>query len=586
MPSTTDAPTVFWWSRPPGAREWTLLGLILVATLWLRGHTFGPTVAESTGLALWPVLEGGSEPLDCDEAAYAYIGRELAEGRVMYRDLTENKPPLGYWLYATAVAVGGANEMTIRLLVVPFVLASLVLVHRIARTLAGPLAGLLAAVAFALMSTDPRLFGNGSNFEHFINFFTLVALASGVRALRPQPEAEGEPERRRASWVWWLLAGLAVGLAALVKQVAMLTLAALGWIAWRGEPRRGWGGLAALGMGVVTPMALALIVLAAQGALEDARADILEYGRMLANDVPAEPGQPPGWVRWLTGNSEPNKMWSDNGLPWPFGPSTYHTWWGGGSWPLWALSGPAWVWVAMARRRSPDASARHLVALATLTAWAQVVAPGLYWQHYYLLVVPCVAVVVGVLGGDSWRLLRRGTTWFSRLAAALSLAVCGVALAATGFILTRDYLLVPPAQVTARYKGGNQWIVLRDLGREWGERLRRAGIERPTLYNFGWQSPLFIYGDMDCPTRHFFADPVFKTFAPKGDPRVADRVARTLADLEANPPDLVVLGYVEGFPALRPWLAANYLPVPFGKMPALARVAWLRRDLTDRVQLD
>jgi len=97
---------------------------------------------------------------------------------------------------------------------------------------------------------------------------------------------------------------------------------------------------------------------------------------------------------------------------------------------------------------------------------------------------------------------------------------------------------------------------------------------------------LFIYGDMDCPTRHFFADPVFKTFAPKGDPRVADRVARTLADLEANPPDLVVLGYVEGFPALRPWLAANYLPVPFGKMPALARVAWLRRDLTDRVQLD
>ena len=33
----------------------------------------------------------------------------------MYRDLTENKPPLGYWLYTLAVALGGYNELTIRL---------------------------------------------------------------------------------------------------------------------------------------------------------------------------------------------------------------------------------------------------------------------------------------------------------------------------------------------------------------------------------------------------------------------------------------------------------------------------------------
>ena len=34
----------------------------------------------------------------------------------MYRDLTENKPPLGYWLYALGVALGGYNELAIRLL--------------------------------------------------------------------------------------------------------------------------------------------------------------------------------------------------------------------------------------------------------------------------------------------------------------------------------------------------------------------------------------------------------------------------------------------------------------------------------------
>ena len=46
-----------------------------------------------------------SEPLDCDEAAYAYIGRRLVAGDVLYRDLTENKPPLGYGIYAAGVAV-------------------------------------------------------------------------------------------------------------------------------------------------------------------------------------------------------------------------------------------------------------------------------------------------------------------------------------------------------------------------------------------------------------------------------------------------------------------------------------------------
>ena len=55
-------------------------------------------------------MAGASEPLDCDEAAYAYIGHRLLKGDVMYRDLTENKPPLGYWLYALAVALGGSTS--------------------------------------------------------------------------------------------------------------------------------------------------------------------------------------------------------------------------------------------------------------------------------------------------------------------------------------------------------------------------------------------------------------------------------------------------------------------------------------------
>ena len=99
----------------------------------------------------------------------------------MYRDLTENKPPLGYWLYTLAVAVGGYNELAIRLMPIPFVLATIALVWWIALRLGGPVSACLAAALFVLLSTDPYLFGNGANLEHFINFFAVASLALLIR---------------------------------------------------------------------------------------------------------------------------------------------------------------------------------------------------------------------------------------------------------------------------------------------------------------------------------------------------------------------------------------------------------------------
>ena len=136
---------------------------------------------------------GESEPLDCDEAAYAYIGHRVLRGDVLYRDLTENKPPLGYWIYTLAVAIGGYDELAIRIMPIPFVLATIAVVWWIALRLGGPGSACLAAGLIVLLSTDPYLFGNGSNLEHFINFFA-VAVAGDVHPRlgpRRSPVARG-----------------------------------------------------------------------------------------------------------------------------------------------------------------------------------------------------------------------------------------------------------------------------------------------------------------------------------------------------------------------------------------------------------
>ena len=202
-------------SKTASPPRWSIvvLLLILVVDVWYRAATFAPTITQATGLSLWPMATGASEPLDCDEAAYAYIGHRLLHGDVMYRDLTENKPPLGYWLYALAVALGGYNELAIRLLPIPAVLLTIALIWWIGWRLAGPLAACLAALLYALLSTDPYLFGNGSNMEHFMNLFSVASLALVIL---------GWNRNRR----WPLVAaGACLGAAALVKQIAILPAA-------------------------------------------------------------------------------------------------------------------------------------------------------------------------------------------------------------------------------------------------------------------------------------------------------------------------------------------------------------------------
>jgi len=515
--------------------RWSILVLIaiLVFDVWYRAHTFAPTVVEATGLRLWPASSGPSEPLDCDEAIYAHMGRRLLEGDVLYRDLTENKPPLGYWLYATPIALFGYNETAIRLFPIPYVLGTIAMLWWIGLRLSGPAAGCVAAALYAILSTDPYLYGNGSNLEHQMNFFSVASLAAMILAWT-----------RKAQWPI-ALAGVFVGAATLVKQVAVLPIVAYG-AAVLAIPAKGRAkDLAALALGFGLTLALAVLVLIAQGAGVSAYDDIIRFGRAMATDTLPEPGAPSAWVRWLTGNADPTGK-----LPSPFGNTNYLVWWAGGSWPLWLAAFPSVAHLAS----GPNGSAgRKLVAAWTVAACVQVVLPGLYWAHYYLLPTPGIAVAAAVTLADCLSGLRTKL----RLADLGGAVVVLAAILGTTFLQVRDYLLCPPQELTTRYKGGGQWVVLRQLGVELE---RRSKVwEHPTLYVWGWQSPLHFYGRLDGASRHLFVDNLLRDQAGRDHPLIKPRVEEILRDLRERPPTLIFAGYPP-FPELRSFLFENYLP--------------------------
>lgn len=540
---------------------WFLPALLLI---WWRGHTFGPVVLQSTGLKLWPVVSGRSEPLDCDEAAYGYMARRQAAGAVLYKDLTEYKPPGGYWFYAVAVAAGGASEMTIRLMVMPVLIVNLWLVGLILLKIANRTAALAGMILFLLLSTDPYVYGNGSNLEHLMNLCLAFSIFAAIQSRQSFYKNR-----------WILACGVAVGMAATVKQVCLLGLGPIGlYLILQMQPKpEKLQDLLLLAFGFAIPWFLAIALLAGQGALHEAWADVVQYSRALAANTPPDTNAPPGFYRWLTGNADPR-----NGrLPWPFGRTDWLVWWGTGCWPAYLIAVAAAAWGLFQQRTNPKRDEIRLIAISWLAAWAMIVLPGLYWQHYYMLLGPGAAMLVGLLLGQQVQTLNSSTKPGLKFQQAVSIGLIVACLLATCRIQIHDYLMVPPEQITSKYKGGAQWVSLRLLSEEIEKRVT-SWSPRPQMEMWGWQSPVLFYADLDAPSAYFFTDPLMKAFALKGHPMIQPRLERLSADLLEKRPELILCGD-EPFPALKAMIDRDYFASKLLPSASDGRGLHVRKDL-------
>ena len=541
--------------------------------------------AALVGLALTVVLlrlHTLREPIDCDEAAYAYVAHRLLKGDRLYVDVFENKPPLAYAPYAVAVALGGYTERAIRLLPIPFTLLTLWAVWRAARLLGPTPIGILAASVYAILQADPHVFGNGANLEVYMNALLALALWLGLRLWLHRPV---NPPLLFA-------VGLCLGAAAGIKQVAGLyvgyAMVMLVLIpAWR---RRSVGvvfrGLALLLAGVLLPWGVMAGYCVWNGGLESFWQAVFVYAREVAREASASlyeqyapyyslgtslsasgsmPVGNPGPSALLASAIQVNDrllvltQWLLLGNP------MANAWWGAVMWPALVLSLRQAIRAAILPRHLPGSA---FVAGWFLVTVAAIAWPGLFWQHYYMLLVPVVAVLSGRLVGelwlvpDPWRRLRRATIdrWFSAL----------LLLAASG-LLAWSYVPYTPEEITTRYKGGAQWVALRDLG----HKLRNAFDRNTKLFVWGWQSPLHLYTGFDSVTPYFFTDPLMQAYINRSHPLVDRRKRRIVQDLSRHQPMLVFAGE-QPFAELYDFLRQSYLPV--NRLPLDGRGLYVRID--------
>ena len=121
-------------------------------------------------------LHGLKEPLERDLSTYAYIGHNILEGKELYTDLWDHKPPGIYMVYSLAELLWGYDQKAIVYMGIVFTLVSLLFLYGFLNRIADSLTALIGTGFFALASNSVTLQANQPNAELFMNTFTIMAL--------------------------------------------------------------------------------------------------------------------------------------------------------------------------------------------------------------------------------------------------------------------------------------------------------------------------------------------------------------------------------------------------------------------------
>lgn len=153
-----------------------------------------------------------------DEGIYQVIGTSLNNGKLLYKEIFDNKPPLLYWLYSFF----HSDQFAIRLASLIFGMLSVLIFFLLSKKLFKNKKNIqyLTTFIFALLFGLPILEGNIANAE---NFMLLPIIISAILILNAQKQNSNRSFINHSSFILnpYFFSGFLLGLAFLFKIVAI-----------------------------------------------------------------------------------------------------------------------------------------------------------------------------------------------------------------------------------------------------------------------------------------------------------------------------------------------------------------------------
>jgi hypothetical protein len=317
-------------------------------------------------------------PLERDEGEYAYAGQLILQGVPPYQLGYNMKLPGTYAAYAAILATFGQTSRGVHYGLLAVNAVTIWLVYLLGARLFGRIAGAVACASYALLSVSPSVLGFAGHATHFVVLPAIVGLLLLLRGVE-----------NRSAWVLFA-SGIAFGLAFLMKQPGIVFAAFAGLYLLRTEmrpvaplEREPWRRVlirvGTFSLGVVAPFLLTCLLLWRAGVFGKFWFWTFTYARAYGSIVSTADG----WH--LLSNTFPEVV----------GPSP-------GLWIIAGVGLTAFFWDRSIRSQAP-------LVIGLLGCSFLAVCPGLYFrEHYFIVMLPAVALLTGVAVDSAMRKLPAG----------------------------------------------------------------------------------------------------------------------------------------------------------------------------------
>jgi len=333
-------------------------------------------------------------PLERDEGEYAYAGQLMLQGIPPYKLAYTMKLPGTQAAYALLMAVFGQTAAGIHIGVLLINAATTLLIYLLAARLSGRLAGVVAAASYAGLSTSFLVLGVPAHASHFVVLFAVAGILVLLKAIE-------------TGRMWQLFAsGFLLGLAFLMKQPGIAFGVFGGLYLVKSEWKRPirWKSLLSktgcYSAGVALPFVLTCLILLAAGVFKNFWFWVFTY----AGEYTSEVSFSQGVVVFMR------------------------------TFPR-IVGSAVWVWIMAAGGLSalwwhPE-SRRHATLIGGLLFFSFLaVCPGFFFrQHYFILMLPAVALLAGIgVPAATDVLARRGGVALAAIPALVFSAALGYAV--------------------------------------------------------------------------------------------------------------------------------------------------------------
>jgi len=405
-----------------------------------------------------------SVPLERDEGEFAYFGQLILKGIPPFAAAYSMKLPGIYVMYALIMSLFGQSVQGIHLGLLFTNLATIYLLFLLGAHICDTRAGAVTAAVYALLSVSFSVLGVCAHATHFVVLFAVAGFFCLFKALD------------RNSLLLVLLSGFLFGIAFTMKQhAALLVIFAFLYLV-----RQSWGnslsnkkhvmaGSIIFLFGTIVPYVLIVLWMTQAGLFKIFWFWTVQYAREYTSSE-------------TIGNGIANLIKETRDIIIP-------------QFPLWLIAGAAGGLLATSQGRSRDRFFIFgLIAFSMLA-----ICPGFYFrQHYYIMLLPAIALLIGVAVRTSTSLSALSHQDVFRQIIPLLLFTGAVTY---GFISERSYFFtMPPVEVSRSVFGTNPFPEAAEIARY----IREHTTTTDRIAVLGSEPEIYFHADRLSATGHIY----------------------------------------------------------------------------------